>query len=116
MAGYLGPMENTSNTPVMMPRWRSVRGRRLLGRLLRGERQAMQMLMHLDVQHWERVWLRWVLRRNLNVRKESPRRQEAVAESLAGELDALRLRQAKRRTTLARDQRSFRGNERHLRL
>ena len=48
--------------------------------------------------------------------QESPRRQQAVAENLAGELDALRPQQATQRATLAKDQRTFRGNERHLQL
>jgi hypothetical protein len=88
----------------------------MLVQLLQGDREAMRALMRLDIQSWERVWLRWVLGRNQSARQQSDRRQQALADGLAGELDALRARHAQRRTTLATDQRSFHGNERHLQL
>jgi len=109
-------MKTAVNTPVAMTRWRSVRGRQLLAKLLQGDREAMRTLMSLDVPRWEPAWLQWVLRRNRNVRQEPERRQRAIADSLASELDVLRTRQSHRRTTVATDQSAFRGNRRHLSL
>ena len=109
-------MKSVNDTLATMTRWRSVRGRRLIVRLLQGDREALRTLMRLDVPRWEPLWLRWALRQNRNARQDSERRQQALADGLALELDDLRARQASRRAMVATDQRAFRGSRRHLSL
>lgn len=93
-----------------MRRWSAPGGRRLLASLLRGDPAAFRTLDTLDLSRWETPWIRWVLQRNRRVRKQSPERQKAVADSLAFELDELRKRQRRRRAVLSKDQRAFRGS------
>jgi len=102
--------------PAKLRRWRSPNGRHLLARLLGGDRSAWRTLASLDLPRWETLWLRWVLQRNRNVRKETVVRRQTVADSLAFEFDELRKVQMRRRSAMSKDQRSFRGIREHLRL
>ena len=99
-----------------MKRWRSVSGQQLLTQLLRGEREALRTLMRLDLPRWETLWLRSVVRRNLGARRKTVRQQQAMAESLAFELDELRAIQRARRSALSKNQRAFRGIRQDLLL
>ena len=100
-----------------MKPWRSVSGQQLLTQLLRGEREALRTLMRVDLPRWETLWLRSVVRRNLSTRrKKTVRQQQAIAESLAFELDELRAIQRRRRSALSKNQRAFRGIRQDLLL
>jgi len=99
-----------------MKPWRSVSGQQLLTQLLRGEREALRTLMRVDLPRWETLWLRSVVRRNLSARRKTVRQQQAMAESLAFELDDLRAIQRRRRSALSKNQRAFRGIRQDLLL
>lgn len=97
-------------------KWKSDAGRQLLTQLARGEIKREITFEQLGLPSWERSWLRRVLKWNFASKRPAKQNAWRIVRSLAEELDDLRNRQARRRTTLPRDQKRFRGNRMQLEL